>query len=124
MCRNLKCKWQNFKTSRRKQKVHDLGLGKEFINTTVIHRRKKLIGWTLSKFKTSNDTIQRRDIQEIPWQWLELCAFTAEDEGSIPGWGTAISQATWHSRKREREKRYLYTHVHSTIHSDHEMDVT
>ena len=55
MCRNLKCKWQNFKTSRRKQKVHDLGLGKEFINTTVIHRRKKLIGWTLSKFKTSNE---------------------------------------------------------------------
>ena len=57
MCHKLKCKWQNYKTYRRKQKLHDLGLGKEFINTTVIHRRKKLIGWTLSKFKASNDTI-------------------------------------------------------------------
>lgn len=111
MCHKLKCKWQNYKTYRRKQKLHDLGLGKEFVNTTVIHRRKKLIGWTLSKFKTSNDTIQRRDIQGIPWQWLELCAFTAEDEGPIPGGGTAIPQATWDSQKRERRGIYRLTFI-------------
>ena len=32
-------------------------------------------------------------------QWLGLCAFTAEVAGSIPGPGTKISQATWHSQK-------------------------
>ena len=49
-CHKLNCKWQNYKTYRRKQKLHDLGLGKEFINTTVIHRRKKLIGWKKKRF--------------------------------------------------------------------------
>ena len=27
-------------------------------------------------------------------QWLGLCTFTAEGEGSIPHWGTQILQAT------------------------------
>ena len=27
-------------------------------------------------------------------QWLRICAFTAEDVGSIPGWGTKIPNAT------------------------------
>ena len=34
-------------------------------------------------------------------QWLGLCAFTAEGLGSIPDWGTKISQATRHSQKKK-----------------------
>ena len=33
-------------------------------------------------------------------QWLGLHAFTAEDWGSIPGWGTKILQAAWHGQKK------------------------
>ena len=35
-------------------------------------------------------------------QWLELCAFTAEGLGSIPGQGAEISQAVWCSRKKKK----------------------
>ena len=31
-------------------------------------------------------------------QWLILCASTAESTGSIPGQGTKISHAKWHSQ--------------------------
>ena len=33
-------------------------------------------------------------------QWLGLCAFTAEDLGSIPGWGTKIPQVVRHGQKK------------------------
>ena len=33
-------------------------------------------------------------------QWLGLCAPTAGGTGWIPGWGTRISHATWHSQKK------------------------
>ena len=33
-------------------------------------------------------------------QWLGLLAFTAEGSGSVPGQGTKILQAMWHSQKK------------------------
>ena len=39
-------------------------------------------------------------------RWLELCAFTAEGAGSIPGQGTKIPKATQHSQK---EKKISYS---------------
>ena len=33
-------------------------------------------------------------------QWLGLHAFTAKDQGSIPGQGTKIPQATWCGQKK------------------------
>ena len=33
-------------------------------------------------------------------QWLRLCACIAKVPGSIPGWGTKISQAARHSQKK------------------------
>ena len=41
-------------------------------------------------------------------QWLGLCAFTAEGLGSIPGQGTKIPQATWHSQRiKKKNRRYV-----------------
>ena len=40
-------------------------------------------------------------------QWLELRAFTAMGLGLIPGWGTKIMQAVWHSTARK--KKYQLT---------------
>ena len=40
-------------------------------------------------------------------QWLGLCAFSAEGQGSIPGQGTKIPQAIWHSQT------YTHTHTHT-----------
>ena len=37
-------------------------------------------------------------------QWLGLHAFTAEGAGSVPGWGTNIPQAEWHSQKKKKKK--------------------
>ena len=37
-------------------------------------------------------------------QWLELCAVTPEGPGSVPGWGTKIPQAAWHSQKRKNKQ--------------------
>ena len=34
-------------------------------------------------------------------QWLRLHASTAGSMGSIPGWGTKISHATWHGQKEK-----------------------
>ena len=34
-------------------------------------------------------------------QWLQLCAFTANGPGSIPGWGTKIPQTAQHSQKKK-----------------------
>ena len=42
-------------------------------------------------------------------QWLGLCAFSAEGQGSIPGQGTKIPQAIWHSQ--------TYTHTHTHTHT-------
>ena len=41
-------------------------------------------------------------------QWLGLGAFTAVCLGSIPGWGTKISQAT---RCSQKKKEYMNAHV-------------
>ena len=35
-------------------------------------------------------------------QWLGLQAFTAKGPGSIPGRGTKIPQAVWHSQKKNK----------------------
>ena len=35
-------------------------------------------------------------------QWLGLSAFTAEDLGSIPGWGTKIPQAVQCGQKEKK----------------------
>ena len=35
-------------------------------------------------------------------QWLGLSAFTAEDLGSIPGWGTKIPQAVQCGQKKKK----------------------
>ena len=43
-------------------------------------------------------------------QWLGLCAFTAEGAGSVPGWGTRITQAAGHNNDN---KIYVYTHTHT-----------
>ena len=40
-------------------------------------------------------------------QWLGLSTSTAEGPGLIPGQGNKIPQATWHSQKRERERKFL-----------------
>ena len=36
-------------------------------------------------------------------QWLGLCAFTAEDLGSVPSRGTKILQAAWRDQKKRVE---------------------
>ena len=40
----------------------------------------------------------------IPWyaQWLRLCAFTAGDMDSIPGWGTIIPYAVGPNNKGQK----------------------
>ena len=38
-------------------------------------------------------------------QWLGLCTFTAGGVGSIPGRGTKILHAVWHSKKKKKERR-------------------
>ena len=38
-------------------------------------------------------------------QWLELQALTAEGLGSIPGWGTKIPQAMWHSQRTKNKNK-------------------
>ena len=51
-------------------------------------------------------------------QWLGLCALTAEGPGSIPGQGTKIPQAAWHSQKKKKEMRsktYNYQTDHKYI---------
>ena len=36
-------------------------------------------------------------------QWLRLCISTAEGAGSIPGRGTKIPHAAWHSKKKRKK---------------------
>jgi len=36
--------------------------------------------------------------------WLELCAFTAKGDGSIPGGETKAPQAAWHSPKHKNKR--------------------
>ena len=60
---------------------------------------------------------RRSSFQQLAWwvikarrmvgQWLELRAFTAMGLGLIPGWGTKIMQAVWHSTARK--KKYQLT---------------
>ena len=37
-------------------------------------------------------------------QGLGICTFTAKGPGSIPGWGTKISQATRHGQEKQKSK--------------------
>ena len=37
-------------------------------------------------------------------QWLGLCASTSENMGLIPGWGTKIPHAPWHSQKKKKKE--------------------
>ena len=37
-------------------------------------------------------------------QWLRLCAATAEDIGSIPGWGTKFLYSVGHNQKGKKKK--------------------
>ena len=50
-------------------------------------------------------------------QWLGLCALTAEGPGSIPGQGTKIPQAAWHSqnKKKKWEARLTITKLTTNI---------
>ena len=38
-------------------------------------------------------------------QWLGLCAFTAADLGSIPGWGTKIPHTTCSQKPKKKKKK-------------------
>ena len=38
-------------------------------------------------------------------QWLELCAFTANGSGLIPGQRTKIPQAVWHGQTNKKHKK-------------------
>ena len=38
-------------------------------------------------------------------QWLGLCASTSENMGLIPGWGTKIPHAPWHSQKKKKNRK-------------------
>ena len=60
----------------------------------------------------------------IPWlRGLGLCTFTAKGPGSIPGQGSKIPQAAWHSQKQNKTKKQLnglrrwavYIHTHTRI---------
>ena len=44
--------------------------------------------------------------------WLGLRAFTAEGPGSVPGWGTKIPQALWHSQKKKKIYIYIYIFIY------------
>ena len=45
-------------------------------------------------------------------QWLGLCPFTAEELGSIRGWGTQIPKGAVKEEERERKKEtMLWMHV-------------
>ena len=67
--------------------------GKGFLDMTpkTWFIKEKSINSILSKIKTSGTS--------LAVQWLGLCTFTAEDQGSIPGQGTEIPQAVWHSQR-------------------------
>ena len=61
-----------------------------------------------------------RDFLEV--QWLGLHSFTAEGPGSIPGWGTKIPQAAWHSPKKKSSLFLsLYVHVVKHIYTEPEL---
>ena len=45
--------------------------------------------------------VEFRDFLAV--QWLGLCAFTAEDLGSVPSRGTKILQAAWRDQKKRVE---------------------
>ena len=47
---------------------------------------------------------KKKEIQGLPQQ-LRLCASTAGDKGSIPGQGTKIPHAVWHSQKMKKKKK-------------------
>ena len=52
-----------------------------------------------------NASIKRHRVENsLAVQWLGLCASTAVGMGSLPGQGTKIPQATWHSQKKKKKK--------------------
>ena len=48
-------------------------------------------------------------------QWLRLRASTEGGAGWIPGQGTKISQATWHSQKKKKSYPHMYICVYIYI---------
>ena len=48
-------------------------------------------------------------------QWLGLGAFTAVGPGSIPGLGTKILQATWHSQKFKKKKIIMWKNLETKM---------
>ena len=57
----------------------------------VSNEVSKRIGLRLSPIRTS-----------LVVQWLRLCASMAGGTGLIPGWGTKIPHAAWHSQKKKK----------------------
>ena len=52
-------------------------------------------GWENTQNKQSN----KEAGNSLAAQWLGLCAFAAEDAGSVPDQGTKIPQAVWCGQK-------------------------
>ena len=50
---------------------------------------------------------QNSDRTSLVIQWLRLCASTAGGTDLIPGWGTKILWAMWHSQKKKNYWQYL-----------------
>ena len=52
---------------------------------------------------SGRERLVKKSYEGIAWlQWLELCTFTAEGKGSIPGWGTKIPHATPWGQKQKK----------------------
>ena len=49
-------------------------------------------------------------------QWLRLTVVTSVGPASIPGWGTKIPQALWHSQNpKQNKKQTLMQHCNPTL---------
>ena len=40
-------------------------------------------------------------------RWIRVCISTAEGMGLIPGWGTKILHAVWHSQKKKKKTKTI-----------------
>ena len=67
------------------------------------HGQRSLVGYTPWGRKESDMS------EHLSTQELELCDFTAEGVGSIPGWGTQIPQATRHCQKINKHTQLMST---------------
>ena len=71
--------------------VIPLRIKHKLLSMAVSNEVSKRIGLRLSPIRTS-----------LVVQWLRLCASMAGGTGLIPGWGTKIPHAAWHSQKKKR----------------------